>query len=100
MEVVHRIKPEAFDHSKLMGLWSYLTDLYGPRLTGSPEFEQAANWAMLSLKECGTANVHEEKWGPFGRSWSLQSFTLEMTRPHYSHLVAVPSAWSEPTKGV
>jgi carboxypeptidase Q len=100
LEVVGRIKTEAFDNSKVMDTLSYLTDLYGPRLTGSPEFEQAADWAMSKLKECGVANVHTEKWGPFGRSWSLQSFTLEMTSPRYSHLVAVPLAWSEPTKGV
>ena len=100
LEVVGRIKTEAFDHSKVMDTLSYLTDLYGPRLTGSPEFEQAADWAMSRLKECGVANVHEEKWGPFGRSWSLQTFTLEMTSPRYSHLVASPLAWSGPTKGV
>jgi carboxypeptidase Q len=52
LDVIHRIKTEAFDHSKVMGTLSYLTDMYGPRLTGSPEFEQAANWAMSSLKEC------------------------------------------------
>jgi carboxypeptidase Q len=46
------------------------------------------------------ANVHEEKWGPFGRSWSLESFTLEMISPRYSHLVAMPLAWSGATKGV
>ncbi|MBV9678483.1 MAG: M20/M25/M40 family metallo-hydrolase [Acidobacteriaceae bacterium] len=44
--------------------------------------------------------MHTEKWGPFGRSWSLQTFTLEMTSPRYSHLVAVPLAWSGSTTGV
>lgn len=100
LEIVGRIKTEAFDNSKVMDTLSYLTDMYGPRLTGSPEFEQAANWAMSRLKECGVANVHTEKWGPFGRSWSLQNFTLEMTVPRYSHLVAVPLAWSGSTTGV
>ncbi|MBV9226201.1 MAG: hypothetical protein JOY85_19380, partial [Acidobacteriaceae bacterium] len=100
LEIVGRIKTEAFDNSKVMDTLSYLTDMYGPRLTGSPEFEQAADWAMSRLKECGVANVHTEKWGPFGRSWSLQTFTLEMTSPRYSHLVAVPLAWSGSTTGV
>ena len=79
---------------------SYLSDIYGPRLTGSPEFHQAADWAMSQLKEYGIANVHAEKWGPFGRSWSLQNYTLEMITPRYSHLVAAPLAWSAPTNGV
>jgi carboxypeptidase Q len=100
LDVVQKIKREAFDNSKVMEQLFYLADQYGPRLTGSPEFQQAADWAMARLNEYGVANVHPEKWGPFGRSWSLQSYTLEMIAPRYSHLVAVPLAWSGPTGGV
>ncbi len=100
LQVVHQIKTEAFDNSKVMEHLSYLSDMYGPRLTGSPEFQQAADWAMSRLKEYGITNVHTEKWGPFGRSWSLQTYTLEMIAPRYSHLVAAPLAWSAPTKGM
>jgi hypothetical protein len=99
LEVLHKIKTEAFDHSKVMEQLAFLTDLYGPRLTASPEFQQAADWAMSRLKEYGLSNVHGEKWGPFGRSWSLQDYTLEMTAPRYSHLVGAPLAWSAPTGG-
>jgi hypothetical protein len=100
LETVHRIKMEAFDNSKVMDQLYYLADLYGPRLTASPEFDQAADWAVSRLKEYGLANVHTEKWGPFGRSWSLQTYTLEMTVPRYSHLIAAPLAWSAPTHGM
>ena len=100
LDVVHRIKTEAFENSKVMDTLSYLADVYGPRLTGSPEFGQAADWTLSTLKQYGLANVHSEKWGPFGRSWSLQGYTLEMTSPRYSHLVAVPLAWSAPTHGL
>lgn len=100
LEVIHRIKTEAFDNSKVMDTLSYLTDAYGPRLTGSPDFEQAANWAMSQLKEYGVGNVHAEKWGPFGRSWQVEAYTLDMITPRYSHLVAAPLAWSAPTQGV
>ncbi len=100
LEVVGKIKAEAFDRSQVMDTLENLTDLYGPRLTASPEFQQAADWAMGRLKEYGVANVHGETWGPFGRSWSLQHYELEMTAPRYSHLVAAPLAWSAPTKGV
>lgn len=99
LEVVHRIKTEAFDNSKVMETAAMLSDRYGPRLTASPEFQQAADWAMSRLKEYGLANVHAEKWGPFGRSWSLKSYTLEMVAPRYSHLVGAPLAWSAPTNG-
>jgi hypothetical protein len=77
-----------------------LTDLYGPRLTASPEWEQAAQWAMTELKNYGLTNVHEEKWGPFGRGWSVESYNIDMLSPRYSHLVAAPLAWSAPTDGV
>lgn len=100
LDIVHRIKMEAFDNSKVMDHLSYLSDMYGPRLTASPEFHQVADWAMSQLKEYGVANVHPEKWGPFGRSWSLQSYTLEMITPRYSHLIAAPLAWSTPTSGI
>ncbi|MBV8070812.1 MAG: M20/M25/M40 family metallo-hydrolase [Acidobacteriaceae bacterium] len=99
LEVVGKIKSEAFANSQVMDTLASLTDLYGPRLTGSPEFQQAADWAMGRLKEYGVSNVHAEPWGPFGRSWSLESYTLDMTAPRYSHLVAAPLAWSSPTNG-
>jgi hypothetical protein len=100
LEVIHKIKIEAFDNSKVMDHLANLTDLYGPRLTASPEWEQAAQWAMTDMKSYGLSNVHEEKWGPFGLSWSLQSYTIDMLTPRYSHLVAVPLAWSSPTQGM
>jgi len=78
---------------------SLLSDIYGPRLTGSPEFAQAADWAVSRLKEYGLTNVHTEKWGPFGRAWSLESYSCEMITPRYSNLAAAPLAWSAPTNG-
>jgi hypothetical protein len=97
--VVDKIKTEAFDHSKVMDHLYYLTDIHGPRLTGSPEFDDAAKWTMERLKEYGVTNVHEEPWGPFGRSWSAQQWTVEMTEPRYSQLTAAPLAWSAPSQG-
>jgi hypothetical protein len=99
LAVVGRIKGEAFDRSKVMDHLYYLTDVYGPRLTGSPEYEQAAKWAMDRLKSYGLSNVHTEAWGPFGRSWSLKQYSVELTEPRYAQLNAVPLAWSSPAKG-
>jgi carboxypeptidase Q len=94
---IHAIREEAFEHSKVMDHLEYLTDRYGPRLTASPEFDEAAGWAIERMKAWGLANVHKEPWGPFGRSWSLKHYTVEMLEPRYSLLDAVPLAWSEPT---
>ncbi len=99
LTVVSEIKTEAFNNSQVMDTLSYLSDMYGPRLTASPEFNEAAKWAMDRLKSYGIQNVHEEPWGPFGRSWSIESYTVDMMTPRYSHLVAAPLAWSGPTNG-
>jgi len=97
--VVNRIRTEAFENSKVMEHLSYLSDVYGPRLTGSPEFKQAADWALERLKGYGLRNGHLEKWGPFGRSWSLEQFAVEMLEPRYALLSAWPLAWTAGTNG-
>jgi hypothetical protein len=99
LSVVHRIRTEAFENSKVMETLELMTDRYGPRLTGSPEFKEAADWALKRLQEYGLQNGHLEKWGPFGRSWSLQRFSVEMVEPRYSRLTAWPQAWSGNTNG-
>ena len=56
-----------------MEIESYLTDVYGPRLTGSPNIKEAADWAQKTMKDWGLVNVHLETW-PFGRGWQNQRF--------------------------
>ncbi|MGA2588852.1 MAG: hypothetical protein ABSH32_02950 [Bryobacteraceae bacterium] len=97
--VVGRIKAEAYDRSKVMDHLSYLSDVYGPRLTGSPEFNQAADWAASRLREYGLSDVHLEPWGPFGRSWSAQQWSVELVEPRYAPMNATPLAWSMSTDG-
>jgi len=97
--VVSRIKAEAYDHSKVMDHLSWLSDVYGPRLTASPEFFQAAEWAAGRLREIGLSNVHLESWGPFGRAWSAQQWSVEMVEPRYGVLDSTPLAWTASTNG-
>lgn len=99
LNVVNRIKAEAFDNSKVMDTLQYLTDVYGPRLTASPEFDQAADWAVKRLETYGLENVHKGKWGPFGRSWSVKQYSVEMLTPRYAELDAEPLAWTGGTNG-
>ncbi len=98
LTVVDRIKTEAFKHSAVMEHLRMLTDVHGPRLTGSPQFEAAAKWASDQLTRFGLANVHVERW-PFGRSWSIESASVEMLEPRYARLAAMPLAWSRSTAG-
>jgi len=97
--VVDRIKAEAFERSKVMETLRNLSDVHGPRLTGSPGFDDAARWAMGELSGYGIEKVHLEKWGPFGRAWSIEQSSVELIEPQYSQLTAVPLAWSASTNG-
>jgi hypothetical protein len=97
--VIDRIKDEAFARSEVMDHLRNLTDVHGPRLTGSPQFEEAAKWAAERLTAYGLSNVHVERWGPFGRSWSVEQYSAELLAPHYTRLAAMPLAWSASTPG-
>ena len=96
-EIVSKIKQEGMDRSKVMETISYLTDVYGPRLTGAPETRIAGEWAQKKMEEWGLANAHLEPWGPFGRGWSLQNYRANVTAPNFFSLIAYPKAWTPST---
>ena len=100
LDAIYRIKEEGLQvqRSKVMDIESYLTDVYGPRLTGSPETREAADWAMKTMKEWGLANVHTESW-PFGRGWQNQRFVATAMTPRAYPLIAYPKAWTPGTNG-
>ena len=77
----------------------YLTDVYGPRLTNSPNIREAADYAVKTLSAWGLANVHEETWGPFGRGWSNELFEANEIAPRHFPLIAYPKAWTPGTNG-
>jgi carboxypeptidase Q len=97
MEVMKQIRSEGFERSRAMDTISYLTDVYGPRLTGSPQARVAGEWTVSRLNEWGLQNAQLEPWGPFGRGWSLQSCSVNLVGPNYSPLIAYPKAWSPST---
>jgi carboxypeptidase Q len=96
---INRIKNEAFQNSKVMEHAFYLTDVYGPRLTGSPGLQAAAEWAARRFTEWGLSNAKLEKWGPFGRSWYCVRFSAQMKEPQYSPLIGFARPWSPGTDG-
>src|ERR1700689_5264636 len=99
LQVIQRIKQEAFERSKVMDHLFWLTDVYGPKLTGSPGFTAAANWTVKRLKEYGIENAATQPWGKFGRSWRLTKFSISIQEPEYAPLIGFPLAWSADTKG-
>lgn len=97
--VISKFQAECADHSQVMEIESYLTDVYGPRLTNSPNIREAADYAEKTLNSWGLANVREEMWGPFGRGWSNELFEASEIAPRKFPLIAYPKAWTPGTNG-
>jgi len=89
-----RIKDEGTNRSQIMNTLSYLSDVIGPRLTGSPNMKRANEWTRDQLTKWGLQNGHLESWGPFGRSWELKEFSAQVVAPQTIPLIAYPKAWS------
>src|SRR2546423_225796 len=96
---VQRIRDEGLNRSQLMQTLNYLTNVIGPRLTGSTNMKRANEWTRDKLTEWGLSNAHLEAWGPFGRGWTLKRFSAEVVEPQAFPLFAYPKAWSPPTAG-
>ncbi|HEU4768993.1 MAG TPA: M20/M25/M40 family metallo-hydrolase [Pyrinomonadaceae bacterium] len=96
---IARIKDEGMNRSQVMQTLSYLSDVIGPRLTASPGMKRANDWTRDQLTKWGLQNAHLESWGPFGRGWSLTTFSAQVVEPLAIPLIAYPKAWSPGTNG-
>ncbi|HEX6694346.1 MAG TPA: M20/M25/M40 family metallo-hydrolase [Longimicrobiales bacterium] len=96
--MVARIRDEGLNRSQVMDHISWLSDVYGPRLQGSPAMQQAADWAGGRMKEWGLANIHQEHF-PFGRGWSLVRFSAHMIAPQVQPIIGMPESWTPGTNG-
>jgi hypothetical protein len=97
--MVTRIRDEGLNDSKVMDTLAHLTDVIGPRLTGSPALREANEWTRRQLEAWGLQGAHLERWGPFGRGWSLERAAVSMVRPQAAPLIALPKAWTPGTDG-
>jgi carboxypeptidase Q len=88
-----RIRDEGMNRSHVVEMFNHLTNVIGPRLTGSPAFKQSIDWSIATLNQYGLSRVHVETW-PYGRGWTLEKFTLEMVEPRYFPLIGFPEAWT------
>ena len=93
-----RIRDEGLNRSEVMDHVSWLSDVFGPRLTGGPGIMQASEWALERFSRWGLVNGHRENW-KFGRGWSLERFSAQMVRPQVQPIIGVPVSWSPGTRG-
>ncbi|HSQ79128.1 MAG TPA: M28 family peptidase, partial [Candidatus Bathyarchaeia archaeon] len=96
---LNRIWLEGTNNSKVMEHLSWMTDVFGPRIPGSPAYNKAAAWAVQRFKDLGLANAAIEPSGELGLGWSYEYVSVHMTAPSYMPIVAFPRPWTGSTKG-
>ena len=95
---IAQIRDEGLNRSQVMDHIGWLSDVYGPRLTGGPQIMQASDWAIRRFSEWGLANPHRETW-EFGRGWTLVRFSAHMIEPQIQPLIGYPGSWTPGTNG-
>jgi carboxypeptidase Q len=95
---IAQIRDEGLSRSQVMDHIWWLSEMYGPRLTGSPQILQASDWAIKKFGEWGLVNAHREPFA-FGRGWSLVRFSAHMIAPQIQPLIGFPGSWTPGTNG-
>lgn len=94
---VNKIKDAGWNNSQVMDIAFHLTDVSGPRLTASPGYMRAAEWARNKLAGWGLTNATLEPWGEFGKGWEQEKCYVAMTKPYYVPMIAYARAWTGST---
>ena len=98
-DVVAQIRAEGLENSSVAERASYLADVIGPRLTGSPNIREAQQWLLEQMEEVGLANVKLEPTGVNTIGWELERASIHMLEPDYQMVIGYPLAWSKGTAG-
>ena len=105
-EAINKIKQLGLNPqtSQVMEISSWLTDVHGPRLTGSPNVHKAGEWAVAKMKEWGLQNVALEPWADknnqFAYGWTNDKFYLAAVSPQAFPIPGTPTAWTPGTNGL
>jgi len=93
-----KIRKEGMENSKIMQTLHVLTDLYGPRLTGSPSLKAAGQWAIAEMAKWGLENGALEPW-EFGHpGWVNERASGFINAPVKDSLVFEVLAWTPGTR--
>ncbi len=94
-----KIRKEGMENSQIMRTLHYFTDVFGARLTGSPNHEKAAKWAVNQMEAWGMQNAHLEPW-EFGHpGWLNEKFSAHIIAPVKDQLTCEVLAWTPSTNG-
>jgi hypothetical protein len=95
-----KIRQEGMERSQILKTMHFLTDVYGPRLTGSPNHENAAKWAIKQMESWGFVNGHLEPWDFARTGWLNEEATGHIISPVRDNLVFEVLSWTPSTNGV
>jgi carboxypeptidase Q len=98
-EAIAKIRKEGRANSQIMKTLHMLTDVYGPRLTGSPNHKAAAEWVVKTTTNWGLVNAHLEPWDFGHPGWLNERFVGYITAPVKDSLVGEALAWTPGTTG-
>ncbi len=96
---VAKIREEGLQHSRVMDLESYMTDVLGARLTMSRDMQRAQQWAAAEMGRIGLVNVAVEKFMAFGVTWDNDYVSLHLLEPDYTPMTGYPIAHTNGTNG-
>lgn len=106
-EVYAQIKAEETNNSKIMWIIHEIADVYGPRLTGTPNLKHADDWAVKTMTSWGLSNAHLEPWtfqppsaAVPAPGWENTELIADAVSPFHGQLMVKPLAWTPNTKGV
>jgi hypothetical protein len=94
-----KIRREATDNSQLMRTLHFLTDVHGPRLTGSPNLKAAQDWVVSETTKWGLKNAHLEPWSFGHPGWANERLSVHVVSPIKDALVVEAVAWTPGTNG-
>jgi len=106
-EAYAQIRAEETNNSKIMWIIHEVADVYGPRVTGSPNLKAADDWAVKTMASWGLVNTHLEPWTfqpPSAATpvpgWESMELVAEAVAPFHGQLMVKPLAWTPSTKGL
>ena len=92
---INKIRGEAIANSQAMEHHWWLSEVFGPRATGTPGYQQGADWVMKKFAEWGLKNIHVERF-PFGQGWTIERFSVHQLTPQTAPLIGMPR-WNSPS---
>jgi carboxypeptidase Q len=99
-DLLARIRQEEAKNSQIMKTMHMLADVFGPRLTGTPNHKRAAEWALKQMTQWGMSNAHLEPWDFKHPGWLNERLTAHVISPVKDSLVCEVLAWTPSTPGV